>query len=128
MDTIEPKNQERRAPESPLFTENESDARDVLDSIGYPEVDKTVGEIRTALESEVVDGSGGHCEPCMTAGTGTGHFIDPGDKLSAEQSSRGIDILISDHIYILDLREFHAPLGTGITGSVIRSGIAESGM
>ena len=44
MDTIEPKNEERRAPESPLFTENESDARDVLDSLDKSAVDGALKE------------------------------------------------------------------------------------
>ena len=89
---------------------------------------KAVGEIRAALECEVVDGCGSHRESCMAARAGAGHFVDPGDELPAEQPSCGIDILIPDHIYILNLGEFHAPLGTGIAGSVIRSGIAESCM
>ena len=64
----------------------------------------------------------------MAARAGAGDFIDPGDELSAEQPSCGVDILISDHVYIFHLGEFDTTLGTGIACSVIGTGMTEPGL
>ena len=64
---------------------------------------QAVGQIGAALKGQVVDGSGGHGEPGVTAGAGACHFIDPGHQLAAEQPSRGVDILISDHVDVFHL-------------------------
>ena len=106
----------------PDLTGSTADIGDAADK------NKAVGEICAALEGKVVDGGSGHGKSCMAACAGTCHFVDPGDELSAEQPSRGVNILIPDHIYILNLGEFHAPLGTGIAGFVILAGIAEFGL
>ena len=87
---------------------------------------EAVRQIGAPLEGEIVDGGSGHRKARVTHGAGTCDFIDPGDQLSAEQSSGRIDVLISNDINVFYLGKRNASLGTGITGAVVRAGTAKS--